>query len=252
MAVFCFPVFCRCLLDRLPSLREPSPAENMKLLLVEDDPELARQVAGWMSDAGHELAWKNTGAAAMEHLRKLDCDMVILDAGLPDTDGFRLVEKIRREGGRMPVLFLTARADVSDRVRGLAAGGDDYLTKPFAFQELMARVEALHRRATNHVPTQRQLGKCRLDLVRHRVICGHESVELQPREWTLLEVLMNHEGRVLPKKFLLEQVWDIHFDPGTNVVDAMICRLRRKLEMPDAGVIIETIRGKGYVFKTVA
>jgi DNA-binding response OmpR family regulator len=224
----------------------------MNLLLVEDEPELGRQVAVWMNDAGHPLHWEKTGAQALASLRQQTCDVVILDVGLPDMDGFSLVQKLRRDGVRTPVLFLTARAEVSDRVRGLAAGGDDYLTKPFAFEELLARLEALNRRANNHVPTHRRLGKCRLDFVRRRVSCGPESVELQPREWCLLEVLMNHEGRVLPKKFLLEQVWDIHFDPGTNVVDAMVCRLRRKLEMPGSGVLIETIRGKGYVFKTLA
>ncbi|SKA94261.1 two-component system, OmpR family, response regulator [Prosthecobacter debontii] len=224
----------------------------MNLLLVEDDPELARQVRGWMHDAGHELRWESSAAKAMECFLNEECDVVILDVGLPDMNGFSLMEKMRREGVRTPVLFLTARADVADRVRGFAAGADDYLTKPFAHQELLARVEALHRRATNPIPTHRSLGNCRLDLLRHRVSCGGDSVELQPREWALLEVLMNHEGRVLPKKFLLEQVWDIHFDPGTNVVDAMICRLRRKLEAPGCGVQIETIRGKGYVFKTLA
>lgn len=224
----------------------------MNLLLVEDDPELGRQVLGWMQDAGHALTWVKTAATALEALRKQECDVVILDVGLPDMNGFSLVEKLRRDAVRTPVLFLTARAEVSDRVRGFSAGADDYLTKPFAFEELLARLEALHRRATNHVPTHRTLGRCRLDLMKRRVSCGGESVELQPREWTLLEVLMNHEGRVLPKKFLLEQVWDIHFDPGTNVVDAMVCRLRRKLEMPDCNVQIETIRGKGYVFKTLA
>ncbi|MBB5037633.1 response regulator transcription factor [Prosthecobacter dejongeii] len=224
----------------------------MNLLLVEDEPELARQVAVWMADGGHRLQWEKSGAEALAALKQQGYDVIILDVGLPDTDGFTLVQKLRRGGLRTPVLFLTARAEVSDRVRGLAAGGDDYLTKPFAVEELMARLEALHRRVNNHVPTHRILGKCRLDFVRRRVSCGAESVELQPREWCLLEVLMNHEGRVLPKKFLLEQVWDIHFDPGTNVVDAMVCRLRRKLEMPGSGILVETIRGKGYVFKTLA
>lgn len=224
----------------------------MNLLLVEDDPELGRQVTGLMQDAGHGLQWETEAEAALPTLQKQSCDVVILDVGLPGMNGFTLMERLRRQGVRTPVLFLTARADISDRVRGLAAGGDDYLTKPFAVAELLARVEALHRRANNHAPTHRRLGKCRLDLMKRRVICGGESIELQPREWRLLEVLMNHEHRVLPKKFLLEQVWDIHFDPGTNVVDAMICRLRRKLETPGCGIQIETIRGKGYVFKTVA
>ena len=224
----------------------------MNFLLVEDDPELGRQMAGWMSDAGHRLHWEDRGARVLAWLQKQPCDGVILDAGLPDMDGFTLVETLRQEGVRTPVLFLTARASIPDRVRGLAAGGDDYLTKPFAAEELFARLDALHRRASHTVPAPRKIGKCQLDPVKRRVICEGQYVELQPREWTLLEVLMNHEGRVMPKQFLLEQVWDIHFDPGTNVVDAMICRLRRKLDMPGCGTHIETVRGKGYVFKTMA
>lgn len=224
----------------------------MKLLLVEDDPELGRQMTGWMADAGHHLHWEERARPAMDWLLQENCDAVVLDVGLPDMDGFSLVENLRQAGVRTPVLFLTARASIPDRVRGLAAGGDDYLTKPFAAEELLARLEALHRRASHAQPVARMIGNCRLDPVRRRVYCGAETVELQPREWTLLEVLMNHEDRILPKQFLLEQVWDIHFDPGTNVVDAMVCRLRRKLEMPGCGAHIETVRGKGYVFKVVA
>jgi DNA-binding response OmpR family regulator len=224
----------------------------MNLLLVEDDPELGRQMVGWMADAGHDLRWDEKGMPALEWLKNHECDAVILDVGLPDMDGFTLVEHLRAEGMSIPVLFLTARASVADRVRGLASGGDDYLTKPFAAEELLARLDALHRRATHAQPAQRKIGNCRLDPVKRRVISESNTVELQPREWTLLEVLMNHEGRIMPKQFLLEQVWDIRFDPGTNVVDAMICRLRRKLEVPGCDIHIETIRGKGYVFKSVA
>jgi DNA-binding response OmpR family regulator len=134
-------------------------------------------------------------------------------------------------------------------VRGLAAGGDDYLTKPFAAEELLARLDALHRRAAQVKPDRRRVGNSILDPVKRRVTCGSETVDLQPREWTLMEVLMKHEGRIVPKQFLLEQVWDIRFDPGTNVVDAMICRLRRKLESAGSDLHIETIRGKGYAYK---
>jgi DNA-binding response OmpR family regulator len=224
----------------------------MNLLLVEDDPELGRQMAGWMADAGHQLHWEERGRPALQWLLSHECDAAILDVGLPDMDGFTLVEQLRQKNVLTPVLILTARASVADRVRGLAAGGDDYLTKPFAAEELLARLDALHRRASHTTPTHRKIGNCRLDPVKRRISCGQQTVELQPREWTLLEVLMNHEGRIMPKQFLLEQVWDLHFDPGTNVVDAMICRLRRKLEIPDCDIRIETIRGKGYVFQTLA
>ena len=224
----------------------------MKLLLVEDDPELGRQMAVWMTEAGHELHWEELGAPALAWLRSHDCDAAILDVGLPDMDGFAIVENLRQHGVLTPVLFLTARASVADRVRGLASGADDYLTKPFAAEELLARLDALHRRATHTQPTHRKVGNCRLDPVKRRITCGTQTVELQPREWMLLEVLMNHEGRVMPKQYLLEQVWDIHFDPGTNVVDAMVCRLRRKLEIPNCDIQIDTIRGKGYAFKNMA
>lgn len=224
----------------------------MNLLLVEDDPELGRQMARWMKDAGHSLHWEELGNSALQWLLHHECDAAILDVGLPDIDGFSLVENLRRQSVLTPVLFLTARASVADRVRGLASGGDDYLTKPFAAEELLARLDALHRRASQSQPAQRKLGRCQLDPVKRRIICGTHTVELQPREWTLLEVLINHEGRIMPKQYLLEQVWDIHFDPGTNVVDAMICRLRRKLEIPGSDIHIETIRGKGYVFKSMA
>jgi DNA-binding response OmpR family regulator len=168
-------------------------------------------------------------------------------------DGFTVVEQMRARGFGLPVLFLTARDNVTDRVRGLKAGGDDYVTKPFAVEELMARLEALQRRATGSTsaPSARHLGKWTLDPIKRRLRHENESVELQPREWTLLEVLLANEGRILTKKFLLEKVWDIRFDPGTNVVDAMICRLRRKIDAPGVPSQLQTVRGKGYVLKAV-
>jgi len=221
----------------------------MHLLLVEDDPELGRQMTAWMAEAGHSLHWVELGQAALDWLKANACDAVILDVGLPDMDGFAVVETLRGHGMQTPVLILTARAGVPDRVRGLAAGGDDYLTKPFAAEELLARLDALHRRAAHAQTDRRRVGNSSLDAVKRRVTCGGETVDLQPREWTLLEVLMRHEGRIVPKQFLLEQVWDIRFDPGTNVVDAMICRLRRKLETAGSDIQIETIRGKGYAYQ---
>jgi two-component system OmpR family response regulator len=223
----------------------------MRLVLVEDDPELGRQMTAWMADAGHHLTWLEHGEAALDWICNHSCDAAILDVGLPDLDGFAMVESLRKRGVQLPVIFLTARAGVPDRVRGLAAGADDYLTKPFAAEELLARLDALYRRAAQvqALPDRRWVGNSVLDPVRRRISCGDEVVDLQPREWTLLDVLMKHEGRIVPKQFLLEQVWDIHFDPGTNVVDAMICRLRRKLESAGSNLSIETIRGKGYAFQ---
>ncbi|MEZ5387449.1 MAG: response regulator transcription factor [Prosthecobacter sp.] len=225
----------------------------MHLLLVEDDAELARQIDIWLRKAGHTCLWRERGSTALKTLESEAFDGVILDVGLPDMDGFTVVEKMRARSLGLPVLFLTARDNVTDRVRGLRAGGDDYVTKPFAMEEVLARLDALQRRSgvTPLVPSARTLGKWTLDPIKRRLQCGDEVVELQPREWTLLEVMMANEGYILTKKFLLEKVWDIQFDPGTNVVDAMICRLRRKIDTPGAASHLQTVRGKGYALKAV-
>lgn len=223
----------------------------MHLLLVEDDPELARQTALWLREAGHSSTPANCGGLALRLLAQEAFDAVILDVGLPDMDGFAVVEQMRARGFGLPVLFLTARDNVTDRVRGLRSGGDDYVTKPFAVEELLARLEALQRRGASATPAVRMLGKWRLDPVKRRLRCDGEAVELQPREWALLEVMLANEGRTLTKKFLLEKVWDIQFDPGTNVVDAMICRLRKKIDTPGRPSHLQTVRGKGYVLKAV-
>ncbi|MCF7789329.1 MAG: response regulator transcription factor [Prosthecobacter sp.] len=226
----------------------------MHLLLVEDDTELARQTLLWLREAGHTSTHCERGSMALRLLAQEAFDAVILDVGLPDMDGFTVVEQMRVRGFGIPVLFLTARDNVTDRVRGLKAGGDDYVTKPFAVEELLARLEALQRRAAGNAaaPAARHLGKWTLDPIHRRLVRADEKMELQPREWTLLEVLLANEGRTLTKKFLLEKVWDIQFDPGTNVVDAMICRLRRKIDTPGQPSYLQTVRGKGYVFTSVS
>lgn len=222
----------------------------MRLLLVEDDVELSRQISLWLNEAGHQCVVCERGGHGLRALESGTFDAAILDIGLPDMDGFQLLERMRAAGLRLPVIFLSARGDVSDRVRGLKAGGDDYLTKPFAVEELLARIEALARRASasGAEGARRGFGKWVMDSPRRQLRSDGERVELQPREWGLVEVLLAHEGRVLSKRFLLERVWDIRFDPGTNVVDAMVCRLRRKIDTPGRPSHIETIRGKGYVF----
>ena len=176
-------------------------------------------------------------------------DVIILDIGLPEMDGFEILARLRGDAIRTPVLCLTARDGVMDRVAGLQAGADDYLTKPFAEPELMARVEALHRRATHGLAPMTSRSGWRLDPVRRRVQTNALTVDLQPREWLLMEMFMTNEGRVLTKKFLLEKVWNITYTPGTNVVDVLVCRLRAKLDLPGAESCIETVRGKGYVFR---
>ncbi len=225
----------------------------MRILLVEDDAELARQTELWLRDAGHVCVWRDHSAAALTALAAESFDAVILDVGLPDMDGFTVVQQMRARGFGLPVLFLTARDDVTDRVRGLKAGGDDYVTKPFAVEELLARLEALQRRTASTLPpTAKNLGRWALDPLKHSLLHAAETIYLSPREWALLEVLLAHEGRALSKKFLLEKVWDLQFDPGTNVVDAMICRLRRKIDAPGQPSHLQTIRGKGYVLRAVS
>jgi len=222
----------------------------MHLLLVEDDSELSRQICLWLREAGHSCVSRDRGGAVLETLQSADFDAIILDVGLPDIDGFAVLESVRARGFSQPVVFLTARDDVTDRVRGLKAGADDYVIKPFAVEELLARLEVLQRRsaATPSPPTPRAFGPWTADPIKRRLRNGGESVELQPREWMLLEVFLANDERILTKRFLLENVWDIRFDPGTNVVDAMICRLRRKIDTPGRPSHLETVRGKGYVF----
>lgn len=225
---------------------------TMHILLVEDDVELARQMMLWLQEAGYTCTHRASGAAALPLLAQEPFDAVVLDVGLPDMDGFTVVEQIRARGFSIPVVFVTARGDVTDRVRGYKSGGDQYVTKPFAVEELLACLEAAIRRQSGGQPppaaAARQFGRWTLEPIKRRLHAGDEVVELQPREWTLLEVLLANEQRTLSKKFLLEKVWDIQFDPGTNVVDAMICRLRRKIDTPGRPSHLQTVRGKGYVF----
>ena len=225
---------------------------TMNVALIEDDPELARQVEQYLRKEGHSVIHHARAGTFLESLGAVACDLMILDVGLPDMDGFELIERIRTSGHRQPVLFLSARDSVMDRVQGLTKGGDDYLTKPFAAEELLARVEALHRRAgRDQVPLPRKIGRWSLDPALRRLGDGRDMIELQPREWSLLEIFARNEGRVLTKQFLLEKAWGIRIEPSTNVVDAMICRLRRKLDEPDRPSLIETVRGKGYVFRSI-
>lgn len=225
----------------------------MTILLAEDDPELARQVTEWLRKAGHVVDWYEHGNTALSKVLVTPYDVVILDVNLPGIGGFEIVERMRADEERVPVLFLTARDSVTDRVKGLSSGGDDYLTKPFAMAELHARLEALNRRYQQSGTGQRRLGEWLLDTRQRRLRHNNgEGIDLQPRESALLELLLDHSGHTLTKKFLLDKVWNVRFDPGTNVVDAMICRLRKKLEVPGHSATIQTVRGKGYVLKNTA
>ena len=221
---------------------------DMRILVVEDDSKIASFVVNGLKQSGFAVDRCADGEEAHVLASATAYDAAIVDIMLPKLDGLKLVQKLRTEGVRMPVIILSARASVDDRIKGLQAGGDDYLTKPFAFSELLARVQALIRRAS-HVtePNRLAVGDLTLDLLNREVTRAGEHVELQAREFALLEYLMRHAGRVVTKTMILEHIWDYSFDPQTNVVDVLVCRLRNKVDREKS--MIHTIRGVGYVLK---
>ena len=220
----------------------------MHALLIEDDDTIADFVGRGLREAGFAVDRESDGAAGLEAALGQTYDVAVVDVMLPARDGLSVIEELRRKGVMTPVLILSARHSVDDRVRGLQAGGDDYLTKPFAFSELLARVQALIRRATRAPEATRLTAvDIVLDLVTREVKVGEQAVELQPKEFTLLAFLLRHAGRPVTKTMILEHVWDYSFDPQTNVVDVLVHRLRAKVD-PDHRRI-ETIRGVGYVLK---
>ena len=219
----------------------------MKILLVEDDEENADYVANGLREEGHVVAQAATGAEALIHAMGNGFDLLIVDRMIPGLDGLNLVKSLRAAGHHTPVLFLTALGGVEDRVSGLNAGGDDYLVKPFAFSELVARVGALGRRPpTTAAETRLRVHDLEIDLLSHTVRRRGKLIELQPREFRLLEYLMRHAGQVVTRTMLLERVWDIHFDPRTNVVETHISRLRSKVDKGFEAELIHTVRGAGY------
>ena len=220
----------------------------MRILVVEDDAKIASFVVNGLKQSGFAVDRCPDGDEAHTLASTTAYDAAIVDIMLPKMDGLTLVQKLRKEGARVPVIILSARATVDDRVKGLQAGGDDYLTKPFAFSELLARVQALIRRATHTgEPTRLASGDLTLDLLNREVTRGGERIELQAREFALLEYLMRHLGHVVTKTMILEHIWDYSFDPQTNVVDVLVCRLRNKVDRDKK--MIHTIRGVGYVLK---
>lgn len=224
----------------------------MRILVVEDDGETAAYIARGLREHGHVV---DTAANGQDGLFLATGgsghDVLVVDRMLPGLDGIGLVRALRETGVRAPVLFLTALGGVGDRVRGLEAGGDDYLVKPFAFAELMARLHALARRPPlSDVPTRLAAGDLELDLLKRSVTRAGERVELQPREFRLLEVLLRHADRVVTRTMLLEEVWDFHFDPRTNIVETHISRLRAKLSRGGQDPeLIHTVRGSGYILR---
>lgn len=218
----------------------------VRLLVVEDDRSLAKVLVRGLSEEGHAVDQVATFAAASEAQAVNSYDLIVLDLGLPDGDGIDLCRAIRDEGSGTPILVLTARDELSDKVAGLDAGADDYLTKPFAYPELAARVRALLRRPRDSVSPVLEWGEIRLDPAAHTVWRGAIMIPLTPREFSLLEVLLRHPDQVSTREALLEHVWDAHYDGLSNVVDVHIANLRRKLAQPGRGDSIETVRGVGY------
>ena len=220
----------------------------MRVLVVEDDAKIASFVARGLKQAGYAVDHASDGEAGLALAESTDYDAAIVDVMLPKLDGISLVRRLRLARRLIPILFLSAKSSVDDRVRGLQSGGDDYLTKPFAFSELIARVQALIRRATSSPEaTKLVAADVTLDLVTREVTCGGRPVELQPREFSLLAFLLRHAGRPVSKTMILEHVWDYSFDPQTNVVDVVMSRLRAKIDADHER--IETIRSVGYVFR---
>jgi DNA-binding response OmpR family regulator len=222
----------------------------MRVLVVEDDKKIASFVMNGLRQAGFAVDHAGDGEEGVHLAMHESYDAAIIDIMLPRLDGLSLIDEIRRSGVTTPVLILSAKRTVDDRVKGLEAGGDDYLTKPFAFSELLARVQALIRRSSGSTgATYLKTGDLSMDLLTRRVVRSGVDIELQPKEFSLLEYFMRNEGRVVSKTLIMEHIYDYNFDPQTNVVDVLVCRLRNKLDKDFENKMIQTIRGVGYVLK---
>ncbi|MCI0541028.1 MAG: response regulator transcription factor [Verrucomicrobiales bacterium] len=225
----------------------------MRVLVVEDDKKIASFVANGLKQSGFAVDHCADGEQGLIFARSTAYDAAVIDIMLPKLDGLGLVQQMRKDNLRTPVIILSAKASVDDRVKGLQAGGDDYLTKPFAFSELLARIQALIRRSTNAAePTRLAVADLTVDLLSREVMRAGQRIELQSREFSLLEYLMRYAGRVVTKTMILEHIWDYSFDPQTNVVDVLVCRLRNKVDKDFPKKLIHTMRGVGYVLKSTS
>ena len=224
---------------------------DMHILIIEDDQEAAAYLVKAFREAGHAAEHAADGLEGYALARDGDYDVLIVDRMLPKLDGLSLIGGLREQKVETPVLILSALGQVDDRVKGLRAGGDDYLAKPYAFSELLARVEVLARRrgAPSGEPTVYRVGDLELDRLAHEVRRAGKEISLQPREFRLLEYLMKHAGKVVTRTMLLENVWDYHFDPQTNVIDVHVSRLRGKIEKGRDAQLLHTIRGAGYMIR---
>jgi two-component system OmpR family response regulator len=222
----------------------------MRILLVEDDVKIASFIVKGLKAAGYAVDHARDGEEGLHMALTEPYDTAIIDIMLPKRDGLSLIEKMRKEKVSTPVIILSAKGSIDDRVKGLQTGGDDYLTKPFAFSELLARVQALIRRAGGLAePTRLMVGDLSINLLTREVTRGGREIDLKPIEFSLLEYLMRSTGRVVSKTMIMEHVWNYDFDPQTNVVEARICRLRDKIDRDFHKKLIHTIRGVGYVLK---
>lgn len=224
----------------------------MRVLVIEDDAEVARHVAKGLRESGHVVEHADNGRDGLFLAAGESFDVIVVDRMLPGgVDGLGIIEALRRTGNETPVLILSALGEIDDRVKGLKAGSDDYLTKPFAFAELLARIEALHRRARSAaVETMLTVADLEMDLLSRSVRRAGREIDLQPREFQLLEFLMRHAGQVVTRTMLLEGVWDYHFDPQTNVIDVHISRLRQKIDKGFDRPLLHTVRNAGYVLRS--
>lgn len=222
----------------------------MRVLVIEDDRETAQFLLKSLKESGHTADGAADGESGLELAGAGQYDVLIVDRMLPKMDGLTLIKTLRADGVRTPVLVLSALGEVDDRVKGLRAGGDDYLTKPYAYSELLARIEALARRVVpEEQETRYVVGDLVLDRLSHRVSRGGEPIPLQPREYRLLEYLMKNAGQVVTRTMLLEHVWDYHFDPQTNVIDVHVSRLRSKIDKQFDKPLLHTVRGAGYMIR---
>jgi two-component system, OmpR family, response regulator len=222
----------------------------MRLLLVEDDSKIALFISTGLKEAGFAVDHMENGEDGLHMALNEPYDVAVIDLMLPKIDGLTVIEEMRKKKVNTPVLILSAKRTVDDRVKGLTSGGDDYLTKPFAFSELLARVQALIRRSSNIAsPSKLEVGDLSLHLLNRKVERSGKKIELQPLEFSLLEYLMRNSGHVVSKTMIMEHVWDYNFNPQTNVVEARICNLRDKIDRDFESKLIHTIRGAGYVLK---
>jgi two-component system OmpR family response regulator len=222
----------------------------MRVLLIEDDLKTAAFISKGLKEAGFVVDHVTDGESGLQMASEEPYDAAIVDVILPKMDGLALIESLRRQEIKTPVIILSAKRSVNDRVKGLQTGSDDYLTKPFAFSELLARVQGLIRRSSGvSEPTSLTVADLSIDLLTREVVREGEKIDLQPREFALLEYLMRNQGKVVSKTMIMEHVWNYNFDPQTNVVEARICRLRDKVDKGFGAKLIHTIRGVGYVLK---